>query len=44
MIILSNYRIINYFGDHTLSKFNVGTGISGVSVILLRAIITYVAQ
>jgi len=40
LIIMSNFRIINNFGGQNVSKFNIGTGISGIGVIALRAIIT----
>jgi hypothetical protein len=32
--------MINYFGGKTVSRFTVGTALSGLSVILLRAIVT----
>lgn len=37
---LSFFGMINYFGGETVSKFTIGTAASGLSLILLRAVIT----
>ena len=37
---LSFFGMMNYFGMETVSKFTIGTAVSGIMVVLLRAIIT----
>jgi hypothetical protein len=42
VVQLSFFGMINYFGEKTVSRFTVGTALSGLSVIILRAIVTSV--
>jgi hypothetical protein len=39
---LSFYGMINFFGKKTVSRFTIGTATSGLSIIILRAIITVI--
>jgi hypothetical protein len=40
VVQLSFFAMINYFGKKTVSRFTVGTALSGLALIILRAIIT----
>jgi ABC-type Co2+ transport system permease subunit len=40
IVQLSFYGMINYFGQKTVSRFTVGTAVSGLSIMIVRAIIT----
>jgi hypothetical protein len=39
IVQLSFFGMINYFGEKTVSRFTIGTGLSGLSVITLRALV-----
>lgn len=40
LVQLSFFAMINYFGFKTVSRFTIGTAVSGLSLIILRAVIT----
>jgi len=40
LVQLSFFGMINYFGSKTVSRFTIGTAASGLSLTILRAIIT----
>lgn len=42
IVQLSFFGMINYFGEKTVSRFTIGTGLSGLSLIMLRAIVAAV--
>jgi hypothetical protein len=40
LVQLSFYGMINYFGSKVVSRFTVGTAVSGLALVLLKVVIT----